>query len=147
MTRKQQFNCFCDDDYKIKNIEETFNTDNWIRLLTIAAVLQEYDEQHAQPAKKPAMKAKAPSPFTDFIIDTPRSEAVLKRLHEIIDGKRPKVCALTIIAAVQNGILMQPTYRALSTDFPEIRDRSNYEYYLGRKNNYSDDIDSIAKGF
>ena len=71
---------------------------------TTAAVLQEYDEQHAQPAEKPARKAKAPSPFTEFIIDTPRSEAVLKRLHEIIDGKRPKVCALTILAAVQNGI-------------------------------------------
>lgn len=38
---------FCDDDYNIKNIEETFNTDNWIRLLTIAAVLQEYDEHQA----------------------------------------------------------------------------------------------------
>ena len=37
---------FCDDDNEIKNIEETFNTDNWIRLLTIAAILQEYDEQH-----------------------------------------------------------------------------------------------------
>lgn len=138
---------FCDDDYNIKNIEETFNTDNWIRLLTIAAVLQEYDEQHAQPAEKPARKTKAPSPFAEFIIDTPRSEAVLKRLHEIIDGKRPKTCALTIIAAVQSGILMQPTYKALSSEFPEIGERKNYQYYLQRKSNYSDDIDSIAKGF
>ena len=93
------------------------------------------------------MKAKAPSPFTDFIIDTPRSEAVLKRLHEIIDGKKPKVCALTILAAAQSGILMQPTYRAVFSEFPEIGDRKNYEYYLQRKDNYSDDIDSIAKGF
>ena len=127
--------------------EDYYNTDNWICLLTIAAVLQEYDEQHAQPAEKPARKAKALSPFTEFIIDTPRSEAVLKRLHEIIDGKRPKVCALTILAAVQNGILMQPTYKALFSEFPEIGDRKNYEYYLQRKNNYSDDINSIAKGF
>ena len=127
--------------------EEYYNTDNWICLLTIAAVLQEYDEQHALPVEKPARKTKAPSPFTDFIIDTPKSEAVLKRLHEIIDGKRPKVCALTILAAVQNGILMQPTYKALFSEFPEIGDRKNYEYYLQRKNNYSDDINSIAKGF
>ena len=136
---------FCDDDYNVKNIEETFNTDNWIRLLTIAAVLQEYDEQHAQPAEKPARKPKAPSPFAEFIIDTPKREAVLKRLHEIIDGKMPKTCALTILAAVQNGILMQPTYKALSTEFPEIGDRHNYSYYLGRKSNYQDDINSIAK--
>lgn len=133
--------------YMPENEEECYNTENWISILTIAAVLQEYDEQHAQPAKKPAMKAKAPSPFTDFIIDTPRSEAVLKRLHEIIDGKKPKVCALTILAAAQSGILMQPTYRAVFSEFPEIGDRKNYEYYLQRKDNYSDDIDSIAKGF
>lgn len=44
---KTTIQLFCDEDYNIKNIEETFNTDNWIRLLTIAAVLQEYDEQHA----------------------------------------------------------------------------------------------------
>lgn len=129
------------------NKDECYNTDNWISILTVAAVLQEYDEQHVLPVEKLARKPKAPSPFTDFIIDTPRSEAVLKRLHEIIDGKRPKVCALTILAAVQSGILMQPTYKALFSEFPEIGDRKNYEYYLQRKNNYSDDINSIAKGF
>ena len=129
------------------NKEECYNTDNWISILTVAAVLQKYDEQHAQPAEKPARKPKAPSPFAEFIIDTPKREAVLKRLHEIIDGKMPKTCALTILAAVQNGILMQPTYKALSTEFPEIGDRHNYSYYLGRKNNYQDDINSIAKSF
>lgn len=36
---------FLDEHDMIKNKEEVFNTDNWIRLLTIAAVLQEYDEQ------------------------------------------------------------------------------------------------------
>lgn len=36
---------FCDEYGFAKNKEETFNTDNWIKLLTIAAILQEYDEQ------------------------------------------------------------------------------------------------------
>ena len=44
---KTTIQLFCDEDYNIKNIEETFNTDNWISILTVAAVLQEYDEQHA----------------------------------------------------------------------------------------------------
>jgi len=38
------------------NKEECYNTDNWISILTVAAVLQEYDEQHAQsepPTTKP----------------------------------------------------------------------------------------------
>ena len=36
---------FCDENGFAKNKEETFNTDNWIKLLTIASILQEYDEQ------------------------------------------------------------------------------------------------------
>lgn len=36
---------FLDEHNMFKNKSEVFNTDNWIRLLTIAAVLQEYDEQ------------------------------------------------------------------------------------------------------
>ena len=78
--------------------------------------------------------------------DTPKCEAVLKRLHEIIDDKTPKACALTILAAVQKGFLRQPTYKALFAEFPEIGDRKNYQYYLGRRDNYQDDINSIAKG-
>ena len=40
---------FLDERDMIKNKEEVFNTDNWIRLLTIAAVLQEYDEHQKAP--------------------------------------------------------------------------------------------------
>ena len=40
---------FLDEHDMIKNKEEVFNTDNWIRLLTIAAVLQEYDEHQKAP--------------------------------------------------------------------------------------------------
>ena len=36
---------FYDDNWHIRNEEEFYNSDNWIRILTIAAVLQEYDEQ------------------------------------------------------------------------------------------------------
>ena len=35
---------FYDDNWHIKSEEEFYNTDNWIRILTIAAVLLEYDE-------------------------------------------------------------------------------------------------------
>lgn len=144
---------FCEEYYddafsfpKKEKEEDYYNPDTWLSLLTIAAVLQEYDEQHTQTVKKPAKKSKTSSLFTEFIIDTPKREAVLKRLHEIIDGKQPKTCALTILAAIQKGILIQPTYKALSTEFPEIGERKNYQYYLQRKDNYPDDINSIAKG-
>lgn len=38
----------------LRNEEEMFNTDNWIRILTIAAVLQEYDERQAASAEASA---------------------------------------------------------------------------------------------
>lgn len=41
------FHLFLDDNMLLRNEEEMFNTDNWIRILTIAAVLQEYDERQA----------------------------------------------------------------------------------------------------
>lgn len=43
-------------DISTEEEEECYNTDNWISILTVAAVLQEYDEQHAQsepPTTKP----------------------------------------------------------------------------------------------
>jgi hypothetical protein len=43
---------FCDENWHIRNEEEAYNTDNWIRILTIAAILQEYDEQHAAVVEK-----------------------------------------------------------------------------------------------
>ena len=43
---------FCDENWHIKNEEEVYNTDNWIRILTIAAVLQEYDEQQNAVVEK-----------------------------------------------------------------------------------------------
>ena len=86
------------------------------------------------------------STFAQFIIDPTQEEFVLKRLHELIDGKPPKNCALTIFAARQKGLLTQPSFQALSREFPEIGDRKNYTYYLSRKENYADDINSIEKG-
>ena len=39
---------FCDDIGILTNIEESCNVDNWLAILNILAVLQEYDELHAQ---------------------------------------------------------------------------------------------------
>ena len=48
------FHLFCDDHLLLRDEEEMFNTDNWIRILTIAAVLQEYDEHQAESAETSA---------------------------------------------------------------------------------------------
>lgn len=41
---------FCDDIGFFERTEESCNTDNWIRILTIAAILRAYEAQHADAA-------------------------------------------------------------------------------------------------
>jgi hypothetical protein len=48
------FHLFCDDHLHLRDEEEMFNTDNWIRILTIAAVLEEYDKRQAESAEASA---------------------------------------------------------------------------------------------
>ena len=45
---------FCDDLGYFERNEESCNTDNWIRILTIAAVLEEYDEHQVMSAEASA---------------------------------------------------------------------------------------------
>lgn len=66
-----------------------------------------------------------------------------EKLHRLIDGKPPKTCALTILAAISAGLLTQPTFSALRDEFPEIGCRKNYCYYLDREANYRQDIEAI----
>ena len=103
-------------------------------------------EQKAEKSSKGAPRHRPSSRFEQFVIDPAQAEKVTNRLHELIDGKLPKNCALTIFAAQRKGWLTMPSYKALSDEFPEIGDRKNYTYYLSRRENYKADIDSIEKG-
>ena len=57
LSRKKSvhFQLFYDEKHLMEpiNKEECYNTDNWLSILTIAAVLQEYDEQHGISAPVP----------------------------------------------------------------------------------------------
>ncbi|MBQ6192195.1 MAG: hypothetical protein IJK51_07850 [Bacteroidaceae bacterium] len=100
-----------------------------------------------RPAAAEQQPKRPPSSFQEFFIDQSQADALLARLHSMIDGMRPKVCALTIIAAIEAGVLRKPTYGALKSEFPEIGLRSNYDYYLSRSENYRSDIDGIKRHF
>lgn len=88
---------------------------------------------------------KTATAFPKFIIDTQHAPNVLSKLHAIIDGKAPKQCALAILAAIEAGLLTQPTFAALRSEFPEIGTRPNYAYYLARAANYASEIAAIRK--
>ena len=96
-----------------------------------------------RPAAAPPAAKSAPLGFSKFIIDAQRETEILARLHAFIDGKSPKKCALTILAAIKAGLIIKPTFGALKQEFHEIGSRPNYAYYLSRPQNYSDEIAAI----
>ena len=100
--------------------------------------------RHSSQTTK-STKNRPQNSFLQFVIDSTQTENILKRLHELIDKKKPKICILTIFAAQQKGWITLPTHSAISEEFPEIGDRKNLKYYVDRKDNYKDDIDAIEK--
>ena len=97
-----------------------------------------------RPASAPPPRRRRGA-FSDFVIDSARAGSTLPRLHALIDGKTPKICALTVLAAIEAGLLTQPTFSALRSEFPEIGTRPNYAYYLDRAANYKREIAAIGK--
>lgn len=85
---------FYDDYGLIKNKEETFNTDNWIRILTIAAVLQEYDEHQEAVTKEADDTQILLQNLSLYFKDEETAERFLKQIQGMKDRQ--------IVARVRN---------------------------------------------
>ena len=88
------FHLFCDDHLHLRDEEEMFNTDNWIRILTIAAVLEEYDERQAESAEASAKEEDTLLRLSLYIKEN-QAEKFLKSAHKMKTDKE-------IIALVSN---------------------------------------------
>lgn len=95
-----------------------------------------------RPAAPPPEKKQ--TRFDAFIVNPEQSD-VLAKMHRLIDGSTPKICALTVFAAIEAGRIVKPSYTALRGEFPEIGDRKNWSYYAGRIANYAADIAAIRQ--
>lgn len=101
------------DIYDPVNKDECFNTDNWIAILTIAAVLQEYDEQHGMSTPT----ATKPNLVNDEIFLTKLSifipnEVVAKRFVEAVSTMNDRG-TLALVKRYQERGLCLDTPKAL----------------------------------
>ena len=85
---------FCDDLGYFERNEESCNTDNWIRIFTIAAVLEEYDEHQADTAEASAKEEDTLLRLSLYIKEN-QAEKFLKSAHKMKTDKE-------IIALVSN---------------------------------------------
>ena len=54
----------------------------------------------------------------------------LRKLHDVMDGKKGKSVALFLYAAVKIGWLELPTYTQVSSEFGDIGSQQNFARYM-----------------
>lgn len=70
--------------------------------------------------------------FRDSIIGKYKSQSdkIIKAIKEEIEGKKPKGIAIVLIAAINNGYIIQPELASFNREFNTKMDRNSYGKYL-----------------
>lgn len=84
------------------------------------------------------------STFSDRIIAKDKDK-VLSKLHSLIDGKRGKNVALVIIASVEMGIIIKPTYKEIQREFGNIGAESGYNKYMDKSRFTQIELEGMKK--
>ena len=101
--------------------KEYYNTRNWINILKVATLLQEYDERQNCSVTKPKKNTKRIKSFREFIKDAGQTEEIISKLHRLI-GNKTNSDALKIIAkAMWIGWLDKPTASSIQREFSTIQ--------------------------
>ena len=75
-----------------------------------------------------------------LLVSTDKQEELLKKLHQLIDGKKGKPVALVIHLCVEFGLMSKPTFGVLKSEFGDIGNPSGYnDYYRHYSTKYTDD--------
>lgn len=75
-------------------------------------------------------KGKARDIRSKLIGDDKERAATLTKLHCLIDGKRGRDVALTIIGCIKANKIYKPTYAQVRDEFGDIGDKSGYNKYI-----------------
>lgn len=116
------FQLFCDEQGFVTDKEERCNVDNWLSILTVSAVLLEYDEYQSAKAeneKKPRRNRPIKT-FREFVKDPERTEEVVRKLHRLIGNKTNTPALNVITKAVWIGWIEKPTAPSIKNEFPTI---------------------------
>ena len=65
-----------------------------------------------------------------LLVSADKQAELLKKLHQLIDGKKGKAVALVIRSCVELGLMSKPTFGVLKAEFGDIGHHSNYDKYF-----------------
>ena len=100
--------------------EKCYNTDNWISILTIAAILQVYDEFNKHNNAAVTNNYKPVKSFQEFIKDAHRTEEIIEKLHRLIGNKTNTEALRIITKAMWIDWIDRPSATSIKNEFPTI---------------------------
>ncbi len=90
----------------------------------------------------PKEKSSPRKSFEEYIIHPDKSK-VIEVLGRLLQGKRNKEAVVIIIAAINGGYIIKPTYASVQQQFGDIGTKSNYNRIIGVPENYADVVAPI----
>ena len=75
--------------------------------------------------------------------DLPR---ILKVLHDLIDGRHGKIVALVVRCAIENGLIVRPTYAQMKAEFGDIGAKSGFNKYMNSES-FTEDEKTPIRSF
>lgn len=100
--------------------KEYYNTRNWINILKVATLLQEYDERQKSSSTKSKKNCRRIKSFREFIKDAERTEEILDKLHRLIGNKTDTEALREIKKVMDLELLNRPTATSIRNEFPTI---------------------------
>jgi hypothetical protein len=87
------------------------------------------DKTQLQPTRE---KGRPKETFKDKMIDDANGSK-LQKIHTKLDGKKGKDAALIILACIEKGWVMRPTYTQVKNEFGDVGSKTGYNRYLNKE--------------
>ena len=91
-------------------------------------LVQPEAKESKQPKQAKPKRGRPVKTLADIMLNDDAGEK-LKKLHNLVDGKKGKDLALIILACVKQGYMTKPTYQQLANEFGDIGSRQAYTNY------------------
>ena len=88
---------------------------------------------------KSTKRGRQSKPFKEYL----QNEDKLHALHSVMNGKTGKEAALAMKVAIQIGWITKPTFKAVTDEFGDIGNRSNYNKYINGDRFTKDEIEGM----
>ncbi len=95
-------------------------------------------------AQVPKEKSSPRKSLEEYIIH-PNKSKVIEVLGRLLQGKKNKEAVVIIIAAINGGYIIKPTYASVQQQFGDIGTKSNYNRIIGIPDNYADIVTPIKE--